>query len=206
MPWTVKATGEDAKRLPADPDKRRTVVNEMALAAIHLLLFTGARLSEILELRWDHVDMSRGTIALPSRKGDGRRAHPVSTGTLTILESLSAQTHSPFVLPRANDPTRHISKEVLENAWQRVRAHAGLKDVRLHDLRHTVGTVASQAGSNAFMIAHLLRHRNVAITNRYVNPDADPIRMLSETVSSQIEAGLRGNKSNVGIIKLPGAK
>ncbi|WP_209000774.1 tyrosine-type recombinase/integrase [Labrenzia sp. DG1229] len=92
----------------------------------------------------------------------------------------------------ANDPKRHISKEVLENAWQRVRAHARLENVHLHDLRHTFGTFASQAGSNAFMISHLLRHKNVTITNRYVNPDADPIRALSETIGSRIEAGLKG--------------
>jgi len=206
LPWQIKAKGANAKHLRLDADKRRTLVNPMALAAIRLLLFTGARLSEILELRWQHVDMNGGTIALPARKGDGRKAHPVSSGALAVLDDLPRSKKSPFVLPRAADPKRHISKEVLENAWQRVRAHAGIEDVRLHDLRHTVGTFASQAGSNAFMISHLLRHSNVAITNRYVNPDADPIRSLSETIGSRIEAGLRGEGGVADIIKLPSKK
>ncbi|MBG6206375.1 integrase [Labrenzia sp. EL_126] len=192
LPWVIKAKDSNAKHLPPDPEKRRTSVNAMALAAIRLLLFTGARLSEVLELQWEHIDLKEGTIALPARKGDGRKAHPVSSGALSVLSNLPRNKKSPFVLPRANDPKRHISKEVLENAWQRVRAHAKLEDVRLHDLRHTVGTFASQAGSNAFMISHLLRHKNVTITNRYVNPDADPIRALSETIGSRIEAGLKG--------------
>jgi len=206
LPWVVKAKDGTAKHLPTDADKRRTPVNPMALAAIRLLLFTGARLSEVLELRWEHVDMVERTIALPGRKGDGRKAHPVSSGALEVLASLPEDKKSPFVLPRAGDPKRHVSKEVLENAWQRIRARAGLEDVRLHDLRHTVGTFASQAGSNAFMISHLLRHTNVAITNRYVNPDADPIRSLSETIGNRIQVGLRGENAPAEVIKLPSAK
>jgi len=206
LPWQIKAKGANAKHLRVDATKRRTLVNPMALAAIRLLLFTGARLSEILELRWEHVDMKGGTIDLPARKGDGRKAHPVSSGALAVLKELPRSKKSSFVLPREADPKRHISKEVLENAWQRVRTHAGIEDVRLHDLRHTVGTFASQAGSNAFMISHLLRHTNVAITNRYVNPDADPIRTLSETIGDRIEAGLKGQGVGAEIVKLPSAK
>ncbi len=192
LPWVIKVKGSKAKHLAADPEKRRTAINSMALAAIRLLLFTGARLSEILELRWEHVDLEAGTIALPARKGDGRRGHPVSSGALEVLRDLPRNRKSPFVLPRDRDPKRHISKEVLENAWQRVRAHAGLEDVRLHDLRHTFGTFASQTGVNSFMVSHVLRHRNVSVTNRYVNPDADPIRTISETVGNRLKAGLKG--------------
>lgn len=206
LPWVIKAKTRTAKHLPADLDKRRTPVNPMALAAIRLLMFTGARLSEILELRWDHVDMQERTIALPARKGDGRKAHPVSSSTLTVLGELPRNKKSPFVLPRETDPKRHISKEVLENAWQRIRVHANIEDVRLHDLRHTVGTFASQAGSNAFMISHLLRHTNVAITSRYVNPDADPMRSVFETVGNRIEAGLKGQTESAEIVKLPNSK
>lgn len=199
LPWIIKATGETEKHMPTDAEKRRTLVNPIVLNAIRLLLFTGARLSEILELRWDHVDMQQGTIALPARKGNGRRPHPVSSGALAILSNISRTENSPFVFPRSSDPQRHISQEVTQKSWRRIRTRAGLQDVRLHDLRHTVGTFASQAGSNAFMISHLLRHSNVTITNRYVNPDADPIRELSETIGRRIEAGLsrKAEKSNV---------
>lgn len=203
LPWQIKASGSRRKHLPREEDNRRTLVNPMALAGIRLLLFTGARLSEILELRWSDVNAEDGTIALPARKGLGRKAHPVNTNALEVLDALPRLPDSPFVLPRAGDPTRHISKEVMENAWQRLRARAQLDDVRLHDLRHTVGTFASQSGCNAFMISQLLRHSNVAITNRYVNWDADPIRRVSEIIGSRIEAGLRGQHHNAGPSKPP---
>ncbi|MCP4315711.1 MAG: site-specific integrase [Hyphomicrobiales bacterium] len=190
LPWIIKEPV--SKHLPRDVATRRSAVNREALAAIHLLLFTGARRSEILSLEWNHVDMDAGTITLPARKGGGRKAHPVSEGALSVIAGIPKVSGSKWVLPRGSDPDRHVSVEVVESTWRRLRRHAGLDDVRLHDLRHTVGTFAAQAGGNAFLISHLLRHRNVAITNRYVSPDADPIRAVSEEVSKRIEAGLNG--------------
>ena len=108
---------------------------------------------------------------------------------------------SPFVFPAPKDPQKHLSTSVLENAWQKLRAHAGLDDVRLHDLRHTVGTYASQTGMNAFGVRDLLRHRNVAITSRYANRDFDPIREAFEAIGERIADGLAGKKGEVVPLK-----
>lgn len=193
LPWIIKCKPEHMKHLAKDAEKRKTPVNIMALYCLRLLLYTGARLNEILQLEWDHVDLEAGTLALPSKKGDGRRAHPVSTQVLEILEKVPRFEGSRWVLARLNDPQRHISKELVENAWQRVRHHASVPDVRIHDLRHTVGTMAAQTGSNSFMISHLLRHKNVTITNRYVNHDANPIRDLSQAIGEQLAGRLDGD-------------
>ena len=64
--------------------------------------------------------------------------------------------------------------------------------MRLHDLRHTVGTYAGQTGANAFLVRDLLRHSNIAMTGRYVNRAEEPIRVLSDQVARRIEAGLSG--------------
>ncbi|MGJ0391163.1 MAG: tyrosine-type recombinase/integrase [Methylocystis sp.] len=188
LPWHERE-GAKAKHR-AKEENRVTPVSPRALAAIRLLLFTGARLSEILELRWEHVDFEGGTIALPDRKGGARRAHPVSSIALTLLADLPQEEGSPWVLPAPLDATKSLSKSVVENAWQRVRFRAAVPDVRLHDLRHTVGTFASQAGVNAFHVRDLLRHSNIAVTARYANRDSDPIRAVSEDVGARIMAGL----------------
>lgn len=200
--WIIKET--TSKHLPKEMANRRTVISPMALICVRLLLLTGARLSEILELEWEHVDFVAGTIALPSRKGDGRKPHPVSTGVLSILSNVDKVEGSPFVLPSPKDNQKHLSKSVMENAWQRIRHHADIKDVRLHDLRHTVGTYASQGGGNSFLISHLLRQKNVSVTNRYVNPDAYPIRAISNRIGDRIEAGLRGEGEGAEIIPFKG--
>ena len=200
LPWAVKAKG--SKHLPPDAEDRRTAVNPKAIAAIRLLLFTGARLSEILTLRWDDVDLPEGMLSLPDRKGGRRRPHPINAAAQAILAALPRFKGSPWVLPRETDSSRHLSKEVTENAWRRVRTHARIEDVRLHDLRHTVGTFAGQAGVNAFVVRDLLRHRGVAMTGRYVNTAADPVRAVSDIVGERISAALDGVSRGTEVVTL----
>ncbi|QDG79369.1 site-specific integrase [Labrenzia sp. PHM005] len=190
LPWVITASCKTRKHLPKDAENRRTPVSKPALYVIRLLLHTGARLSEILTLQWSHVDLENRTLALPSRKGDGRKPHPVSDTVMELIGQLAETKRSNYVIPRDGDATRHVSKEVVETAWRRIRKHAQIEDVRLHDLRHTVGTLAAQSGGNAFLISHLLRHRNVTITNRYVNTDLDPIRVLSGVIGQRLLDGL----------------
>lgn len=193
LPWRERE-GAKAKHRPKEQNRRATV-NPLALAALRLLLFTGARLSEILELKWDHIDFAGGTLALPERKGGRRRAHPVSTMALDVLVGLAKVDDSPWALPAPLNKAKHLSMEILENVWQKIRARAGLEDVHIHDLRHTVGTYGSQSGVNAFCLRDLLRHKTIAMTGRYANRDADPIRSVSEAVGERIAAGLAGRKS-----------
>lgn len=194
LPWIVKPDAKD-KHLPKDTETHRTPVCSEAINIIRLLLFTGARRGEIVSLQWDHVDLARATIALPGRKGGARRAHPIGLPAVELLKGLTAVEGSPWVFPRPLDSKRHVSVEVVANAWQRIRRHAGLEDVHLHDLRHTVGTYAGQAGVNAFLVRDLLRHQTTHTTNRYVNRDEDPVRDISDRVGARILAGLAGPQS-----------
>ncbi len=189
LPWKVKIDGPKAKHLAAE-EKRRSLVSDRALAVIRMLLLTGARLSEILTLRLEHVDTKAGTLALPGRKGGKRTAHPVGTAAMELLTGLPWRAKAGWVFPRSSDAERHVTVEVVESAWSRVRARAGIPDVRLHDLRHTVGTYAAQSGVNAFIVRDLLRHRNIAVTSRYANRDASPIRAVSDLVGERIIQGL----------------
>jgi integrase/DNA-binding XRE family transcriptional regulator len=195
LPWR-KREGAKAKHRPKE-ENCRTLVNSRALAVIRLLLFTGARLSEIRELRWRDVDLECRTIALPDRKGGDRRAHPVSTMALRILEALPRVTQkngkpSPWVFPAPKDASKPLSRSVVSNAWQAVRARAGIPDVRLHDERHTAGTFAGQTGANAFLVRDILRHTTTATTDIYVNADEDPMRATFQAIGRRIEAGLAG--------------
>lgn len=192
LPWLESGKAK-SKHLPK-PENRRTIVAAGPLGVIRSLLFTGARLSEICELRWEHVDFQAGTLKLPGKKGGARKTHPVGSAALELLASIRRVEGSPWVFARPNDPRRCISTEVVENAWQRLRARSGIEDVRLHDLRHTVGTFASQAGVNAFIVRDVLRHASTAMTNRYVNFDADPVRDVSDRVAARIRASLDGSK------------
>lgn len=191
IPWQADPEVPESKHLPK-PENRRTRIAREILDAIKLLLLTGARRGEIISLEWAHVNLEARTLDLPAKKGGRRRRHPVSAAALQLLEGVAQVEGSAWVFPRSLDPARHISGEVVENAWQRLRARAGISDVRLHDLRHTVGTVASATGANSFVVRDLLRHASTAMTTRYVNFDDDPVRAVSDLVGERISAGLTG--------------
>lgn len=189
LPWPAPSGGVANKHLPKG-ENRRTPLSSGTLAVIRLLIYTGARRGEIIELEWSHVDFENGALALPGRKGKGRKSHPVSEIALAILREIPRVQGSPWVFPRPGDATRHLSPEVIENGWQRLRAHAGIVDVRLHDLRHTVATIASRSGANAFIVRDMLRHATTAMTSRYANFDAAPVRATMNSVAASISAGM----------------
>ena len=64
-------------------------------------------------------------------------------------------------------------------AWQRIAKAAGLEDIRIHDLRHTMGTYAGAAGFNAFLVKQLLGHKTLAMTDAYVGKHVDPLQELT---------------------------
>jgi hypothetical protein len=111
-----------------------------------------------------------------------------------VLKELVQAKASEWVLPSTSVAKRALSKGTIEAAWQRIRSAAQLDDVRLHDLRHTVGTYAGQSGANSFLVRDLLHHENLSMTGRYVNRSDDPVRTLSDQVGERIAAGLAGRK------------
>jgi integrase len=160
--------------------------------AVRLLALTGCRLSEIRNLTWDDVDAASATLRIRDAKA-GPRAHAIGATTLALLE----------ILPRGSayvawvNPKAPISVSVMEKAWAKIRERAGLADARLHDLRHTFGTAAGQTGASAFLVRDALGHKTLAMTGRYVNKDADPLRQLADRVSNRIGAALAGNEAEI---------
>jgi integrase len=176
----------------AKNDGHRRLYRRVTTAAIELLLFTGCRLSEVLNLRWEQVDFTVGTITLLETKSGRPQLVTMNAPARQVLKELEAAKTSEWVLPSARSVRRPLSATVLETAWGRIRTVARLADVRLHDLRHTVGTHAGQSGANAFLVRDLLRHKNLAMTGRYVNRADDPVRTLSELVGERISAAMAG--------------
>ncbi len=205
LPWNVNSNKATAKHLPK-PENRRTLYSRVTTAAIELLLFTGCRLSEVLNLRWEQVDFEDGIITLRETKAGRPQVVVINAQARQVLKQLHKAKGSEWVLPAIANASRPLSKTAIENAWQRIRAAANLSDVRLHDLRHTVGSHAGQSGANAFLVRDLLRHKNLSMTGRYVNRADDPVRTLSEMVGERIAAGLAGRKRGEVVALKRGAR
>ncbi len=168
---------------------REAAIPPARLAAVRLLALCGLRLGEALALRWEHVDLAEGVLRLPDAKG-GARVHALGAESTALLDELRPPSRPDGWVFQGDGGLGPLTADRVERAWQWLRAAAGLADARLHDLRHTVGTYAGQTGANAFMVRDKLGHKTLAMTGRYVNQDAAPIRLLSDRVESRIARGL----------------
>lgn len=154
------------------------------IAALRLLLFTGARLREILHLRWEHVDMERGLLLLPDSK-TGRKAITLNAPSLAVLQSLDRI--GSFVIVGANPD---IPRADLKKPWTAVTEAASLPRLRIHDLRHSFASIGAGAGLGLPIVGKLLGHTQAATTQRYAHLDADPIRRAADAIGATIAAAL----------------
>ena len=146
------------------------------VTAIRLLVFTGARLSEILNLRWDQVDFDRKLIIIPQGK-TGRRIIYLNAPALEILASRRGDAQSEWVLAGARRGQPLVN---LRKPWYRLRAMAKLEDVRIHDLRHTFASVGAAGGLSLPLLGALLGHTQPATTARYAHLGAEPARVAND--------------------------
>lgn len=183
-------SGEELARLGTalDDFDRRQLARPSVIRAVRLLALTGCRLGEILNLRWDEVDLEKGALVLSDSK-TGACTRVIGAMAQAALVSIPRIADSPWVLPHS-DPSIPLPKDKMQRSWRRIRKAAGLEDVRLHDLRHTVGTYAGQTGANAFLVRDKLGHKTLAMTGRYVNKDTSPLRELSDRVEERIAAAM----------------
>lgn len=167
-----------------DPEVAR-MHSSFALAAIKLLLLTGARLREALNLRWHEVDLERGLLFLGDSK-TGKKAIILGAHAIQQLSAIP-RTSSTLVFPglKPDRPMYDVRK-----TWARVTAAAKLDGVRVHDLRHTFASYSAGVGGSLPMIGHLLGHSQAATTARYAHLAATPVRDLANRASSVIAIAL----------------
>ena len=154
---------------------------------IRLLLLTGCRKSEIVTLRWSEVD------------GDTLRLAEAKTGPRTVWLSEAAQAviarqprnRSAFVFPLPRDPERPQSRNL--GFWRRARQEAGIEDVRLHDLRHTVASQAVARGVPLPTVAKMLGHTQPTMTLRYAHVGDHEVEAAAERVGTTIAAAMVGD-------------
>jgi integrase len=182
LPWTIDDTRATVKHVPKK--NRRTMVSPFATAAIRLLLLTGCRLREILNLRWEEFDRERGMLFLPDSK-TGRKPVILSGPALAVLENLPRTGDFVIAGQRVNR-ARHD----LKRPWEAIRQRAGLRAIRLHDLRHSFAATGAASNFGLPVIGKLLGHKRAETTSRYAHIAADPLKIAVDAIASQLAAKL----------------
>ena len=153
-----------------------------AIAAVRLLMLTGCRLSEIQKLRWEHVDLGASELRLPDTK-TGAKVVYLGDPAIAVLERIDRRDGNPWVIA-GRKPGGHLTD--LQHPWRRIRARAGLDDVRIHDLRHSFASGGLLVGEGLPMIGKLLGHTQVQTTARYAHLANDPVKSAANRIASRI--------------------
>ena len=170
-------------------------VSPMPAAALRLLLLTGARLDEVLSLKWSYIDLEASLANLPDSKTGYKVLH-LPLAAVEMLRELP-KFDNEFVFP-SDSKSGHLTS--LRKPWATICAHAGLSGWRLHDLRHAFASAAVNSGASLPMIGALLGHKNASTTARYAHVAVNPAHKIAEDTGSEISEALKRSPKN-GILK-----
>jgi integrase len=179
IPYEIDETKPTSKHAPK-PENRRIQIDSYTAAALRLLILTGARLREILHLKWEYVDFQRGLLLLPDSK-TGRKAIVLNAPALAVLHSINRRGQYVIFSEQKDKPRADLNRP-----WRTISHRAQLPGVRIHDLRHTHASVGAGAGLGLSIIGKLLGHTQASTTHRYAHLDSDPLKLASERIAQSI--------------------
>lgn len=174
----------------APKTKNTTIYGPHVTGAIRLLMLTGCRLREILNLRWSEYDEKRGLLLLPDSK-TGRKSVVLSAPAQEVLDALPHVGSFVIAGHSAGMPDEKPRAD-LKKPWTAISGRAGISDVHLHDLRHTFASVGAGDGMSLLTIGKLLGHADAATTQRYAHLHVDPTRAAANAIAGQIAAAIGG--------------
>ncbi|MHC9420580.1 tyrosine-type recombinase/integrase [Sphingomonas citri] len=157
---------------PAETQRLKQAVDEspnrMLKYIVALLLLTGCRKRELLDAKWDEVDLDRKVWRIPTSKTGKPRHVPLSDDAIGVLRSIPRIADGTYIVPNpmTGKPFRSIF-----NSWNSARRAARVPDVRIHDLRHSAASNLVNSGHSLYVVAKVLGHAQTRTTERYAHLD-----------------------------------
>lgn len=174
-------SAEEAARLRVHVAKSK---NPQLQHIVGLLLLTGARLRELLDARWENVDLERRSWLIPTSKTGKPRHVPLPAAAVAIVEALPRYKDCPWLVPNPDTLKPYVS---IKHGWQEAIRRAKLPGLRLHDLRHSAASFMVNSGVDLFAVGKVLGHASYQSTQRYSH-------LASDTLRAAVEAGAAKQK------------
>jgi integrase len=176
----------EAEEIPRFFTALEAEINVTVRDYVKLSLWTGARRSNVQSMRWDEINFGTSTWTVPaskSKSGEAMKLH-LSPPALAVLESRKGNG-SDYVLP-GDGKSGHLVEP--KAAWKRILETAQISDLRLHDLRRTLGSWQAATGASLPVIGKSLGHHDAATTQIYARLNLDPVRASVNTAAAAILA------------------
>lgn len=188
--------------LESDSDK-------CAVTMITLLLLTGARRGEVMNMRWEDLSLSSDAPSWTLRAGQQKSerasirdfVRPLDPAVAAILTEWKQSQHVAslhWVFP--SDRKQGSPRTCFKYAWNRIRRAAGIEDVRVHDLRHSYASIAINAGASLEAIGATLGHKDVRTTLRYAHLKDATLRSVTGLVSAGVLKASSGHPNHPPIV------
>ncbi len=161
------------EEIPALMEAIEAESNIYARMAILMYLFTGARKSELLQAQWTDIDFGRKELRIEDTKAGRVHYIPLSTPAIDLLNKIPKLPDNPYLFP-GQISGKHLVN--ISKPWYRIKKQANLENVRLHDLRRTVGSWLAQSGNSLHLIGQVLNHSNQRTTAVYARFARDDVR------------------------------
>ena len=150
-----------------------TEPNDTIRDYVLMSLLTGARKSNVVAMRWDQLNFDRKTWTIPMTKNGEGHTVPLVKPAMDILKARQLRSQSPWVFPGCG-ATGHLVEP--KKAWKKILERAGIENLRLHDLRRSLGSWQAATGASLTVIGKTLAHKNVSTTAIYARLGLEPVR------------------------------
>lgn len=135
-------------------------------------LLTGARRSNVLAMQWNHINLSRAEWRIPTTKNGEPQTVTLTVEAVEILKARQG-INDTWVFPGVGK-SGHLEEP--KKGWKRVLERAGIENLRIHDLRRTLGSWQAKTGASLAIVGKSLNHKSPSTTAIYARLDLDPVR------------------------------
>ena len=156
--------------------------NEVARNYIWMLLLTGARKTNVLAMRWDEIDFELQIWRIPDTKNGEPVNIPLTSLAMQLLKSIKHE--SEWVFPSSTSSAGHLQDP--KKAWNRILKQAEIENLRIHDIRRTLGSYQAITGASLHVIGKSLGHKSSISTQIYARLTTDPVRASMETATNKM--------------------
>jgi integrase len=176
-----------------------STAHPQAIAAIRVAFLTGARIREILTLRWQDIRHDEIELHLVDTKtGFSRRQ--ISPEALAVLDGVERMVGCPYVFRGISTPAKTLAYVTVEKTFRRIVAQAGVERCTLHTIRHWFATQTANSASNARVGMLLTGHKSLQAYMGYVHADKEQAHTLAATIGSRL-VNRRAPSNVVPIVK-----